>query len=210
MKAWTWSSFADIAGWANRQLRRVPVWALYVLGALPAPYLVYLAGTGGLGVEPIRALEQELGGLALKLLVFGLAISPLRRLTGLNLMRFRRATGLLTFYYVACHLLVWLLLDVQFLSEVWADIVKRPYVTVGMLAFVLMIPLAATSNNLSVRRLGARWRGLHRLTYLAAALGGVHFVILSKGFRIEPLVYLGIILILLATRLPARRRSAPA
>ncbi|WP_299664047.1 protein-methionine-sulfoxide reductase heme-binding subunit MsrQ [uncultured Ruegeria sp.] len=185
----------------NQILRRIPVWAIYSLGALPAPWLFYLGITGGLGVEPIEALEHEFGELALQLLILGLAVTPLRRFVGINLMKFRRAIGVLTFSYVALHLLIWLVLDVQIPSEIWADIVKRPYITVGMAAFLLLLPLAATSNNWSVRRLGPRWRKLHKLVYPAALLGALHYVMLAKGFQIEPLIYLSIILGLLATRL---------
>ncbi|TMV04766.1 protein-methionine-sulfoxide reductase heme-binding subunit MsrQ [Ruegeria sediminis] len=196
--------------WMNAQLRRIPMWLVYVAGMLPAPVLVYLGATGGLGIEPIEALEHELGKLALQLVVAVLAISPLRRLTGLNLMRFRRAIGLLAFFYVCCHLLVWLVLDVQKPAQIWADIVKRPYVTVGMAGFLLMLPLAVTSNNWSLRKLGPRWRLLHRLTYLAAVLGAVHYVMQAKGFQLEPLIYLWIILGLLLLRLPGSRRKAVA
>jgi methionine sulfoxide reductase heme-binding subunit len=119
-----------------------------------------------------------------------------------NLIRFRRAIGVLAFTYVALHLLVWLVLDVQALERIWADIVKRPYITVGMIGFVAMIPLALTSNNWSVRRLGPTWRQLHKLTYLVVLLGAVHFVMLRKGLQIEPLLYLGAIVLLLALRLP--------
>ncbi|MEW2911801.1 protein-methionine-sulfoxide reductase heme-binding subunit MsrQ [Leisingera sp. JC11] len=190
---------------ANQLLRRLPVWAVYLLGALPAPWLFCLGLTGGLGVEPIKALEHEYGELALQLLILTLAISPLRRLLGLNLMKFRRAVGLLCFFYVLCHLLVWLVLDVQILGQILTDIAKRPYITIGMGAFVLMLPLAMTSNNLSVRRLGRAWSRLHRLTYAAAVLGAVHFVMVSKGFQIEPLIYLGLVLFLLALRLAGSR-----
>ena len=185
----------------NQILRRIPVWAVYVLGILPAPWLFYLGMTGGLGVEPIEALEHEFGELALQLLILGLAVTPLRRFVGINLMKFRRAIGVLTFSYVALHLLIWLVLDVQIPSEIWADIVKRPYITVGMAAFLLLLPLAATSNNWSVRRLGPSWRKLHKLVYPAALLGALHYVMLAKGFQIEPLIYLSVILGLLATRL---------
>jgi len=185
----------------NAAVRHVPVWALWLAGLGPAGWFFYLGLTGGLGAEPIKALEHQLGEVALQLLVAGLAITPLRRYTGVNLMRFRRAIGLLVFTYVSLHLAVWLLLDVQDAGRVWADIVKRPYVTVGFAAFLLMIPLALTSNDLSLRRLGPRWRRLHRLVYPAAALGAVHFIWLSKGFQIEPLIYLAAILGLLALRL---------
>ena len=186
----------------NQILRRVPVWAVYLLGVLPAPWLFYLGLTGGLGIEPIEALEHRYGELALQLLIFGLAITPLRRLLGLNLMKFRRAIGVLTFVYVSLHLLVWLVLDVQVPSQIWADILKRPYITVGMAGFALLLPLAVTSNNWSVRKLGPRWRKLHRLVYPAAILGAVHYLMLARGFQIEPLVYLIAILVLLALRLP--------
>ncbi|WP_170578567.1 protein-methionine-sulfoxide reductase heme-binding subunit MsrQ [Ruegeria arenilitoris] len=186
----------------NHILRRIPAWAVYLIGALPAPWLFYQGLTGGLGVNPIEALEHRYGELALQLLIGVLAVSPLRRFIGLNLLKFRRALGVLTFAYVTLHLLVWLVLDVQVPSQIWADIVKRPYITVGMAAFVLMLPLAVTSNNLSVRKLGPRWRSLQRLVFPAAILGGLHYVMLAKGFQIEPLVYLSAIVGLLLLRLP--------
>ena len=189
----------------NSGLRRVPVWAVYLAGALPAPFLVYQGATGGLGVEPIKALEHGMGEWALQFLIAGLAVTPLRRRIGLNLMRFRRALGLLAFFYVCLHLLTWLVLDVRIPAQIWADIVKRPYITVGMAGFLLLLPLALTSNALAVRRLGARWRRLHRLVYPAVLLGAVHFVMLRKGLQLEPLVYLAVALGLLALRLPVRR-----
>ncbi|WP_245513976.1 protein-methionine-sulfoxide reductase heme-binding subunit MsrQ [Antarcticimicrobium luteum] len=199
-----------IADRLNTGLRRIPVWAVYLLGALPAPVLFYRGATGGLGVEPIKALEHELGALALQLLIAGLAVTPLRRRLGVNLMKFRRAIGLLSFSYVCLHLLTWLLLDVQIPAQIWGDIVKRPYITVGMGALLLLLPLALTSNTASVRRLGPAWRRLHRLVYPAVLLGAVHFVMLRKGLQIEPLIYLGLILVLLALRVPARRLTRPA
>lgn len=194
----------------NAWARRIPTWVIYLVGALPAPWLFYLGATGGLGVEPVKALEHEYGELALQLLIAGLCVTPLRRQFGINLVKFRRALGLLAFSYVTMHLLVWAVLDVQALDRVWADIVKRPYITIGMSAFVLMVPLAATSNNWSVRRLGPRWRQLHRLTYAVVLLGAVHFIWLRKGWQVEPLVYLVVIVALLALRMrgPFRTRVA--
>jgi len=190
----------------NALARRVPVWSVWLILLMPAVWTFWLGLTGGLGAEPIKALERELGEVALQLLVLGLCITPLRRFLGINLIRFRRAIGLLAFTYVGLHLLVWLVLDVQIPAQIWADIVKRPYVTVGFTAFLLMIPLALTSNDRSLRRLGPRWRQLHKLTYAVAVLGAVHFIWLSKGFQIEPLIYLIVILGLLALRLRAMRR----
>jgi len=193
--------------WVNGMVRKIATWLVYIVGLIPVPLFLYLAQTGGLGREPIKALEHELGELALKLLIVGLAITPLRKLVGLNLIKFRRAIGVLTFTYVALHLLVWLVLDVQVLSQIWADILKRPYITIGMLGFVMMIPLVITSNNWSVKRLGAGWRRLHQLTYLVAILGGIHFIMIAKGIQLEPLIYMAVILGLLAYRLPAIRKS---
>lgn len=186
----------------NVAARKVPAWAIYIVAIIPVPVLLYMAQTGGLGREPVKALEHELGEIALQLVIAGLCISPLRRFAGVNLLKFRRAIGLIAFAYVLLHLLVWAVLDVQALDRVVADIIKRPYITIGMAAFVLMVPLAFTSNNMSVRWLGAAWRRLHLLTYPIAILSVVHFIWLSKGFQLEPLVYLAIILGLLALRIP--------
>ena len=193
----------------NTIARRIPTATLYILCALPAPWLFYLGVTGRLGAEPIKALERELGEIALQLVVAGLTITPLRRFLGVNLLKFRRALGLMAFIYVSLHLAVWLFLDVQIVVQIWADIIKRPYVTIGMAAFLMMIPLAVTSNNFAVRKLGPKWRQLHKLTYVIAILGAIHFIWLSKGFQLEPLIYLAVILGLLALRIrPQRRKQA--
>ncbi|NSX53508.1 protein-methionine-sulfoxide reductase heme-binding subunit MsrQ [Parasulfitobacter algicola] len=194
----------------NKGVRRIHAWPLYIVGVIPAVWLIYSGATGGLGAEPIKALEHRLGLIGLQLLIAGLAITPLRKWAGLNLIKFRRAIGLLTFFYILLHLLVWLVLDVQILSQIWADIIKRPYITIGMIGFILMIPLAVTSNNYSIRKLGAKWRRLHQLTYVAAVLGAIHFVMLSKGFQLEPFAYLIAILTLLATRIRWNRKRVVA
>lgn len=188
--------------------RRAPVWAVWAMALAPVPWLFWAGATGGLGVEPVEVLEHRFGLFALQFLIAGLTVSPLRRHLGVNLLRFRRALGLIAFTYVGLHLAVWLLLDVQNPAQVWADILKRPYITIGMVAFLLMVPLAVTSNDWSVRRLGPGWRRLHRLTYAVAVLGALHFVMLSKGLQLEPLLYMGAILALLALRL--RRSGARA
>jgi methionine sulfoxide reductase heme-binding subunit len=190
----------------NSALRRVPPWTLYVAGAAYIVWLFWLGATGGLGAEPINALQRELGQTGFKLLVIALAVTPLRRFAGLNLIRFRRALGLTVFMYISVHLMVWLVLDLQSFARVWADILKRPYITIGMVGFAMMIPLAITSNNLMVRKLGKSWRQLHMLTYVVVLLGGVHFVMVRKGFQMEPLVYLAIALALLATRVKWRKQ----
>lgn len=194
----------------NRYARKVPVWVLWVIYLIPVPVLLYLGATGGLGREPIEALEHELGEIAIQLLIIGLCITPLRTYFGLNLLKFRRAIGLLAFTYVVLHMLVWAVLDVQVVSQMWKDILKRPYVTVGMAAALLMLPLALTSNNASVRKLGARWRSLHKLTYPVAVLAAIHFLWVRKGFQIEPILYLLVILGLLLLRAIPRRRASRA
>lgn len=185
----------------NKYVRKVPSWLIYVASTLYVAWLFYLGMTGGLGPEPINAIERELGITALQAVTLGLAVTPLRKHLGVNLMKHRRAIGVTAFFLVTAHLLVWLLLDVQSLERIWADIVKRPYITIGMLAFVLMLPLGVTSNNWSVRKLGPLWRTLHKLTYGVSILGGVHFVMLAKGFQLEPLIYLGLIVGFLVLRL---------
>jgi sulfoxide reductase heme-binding subunit YedZ len=192
----------------NGVLRRIPAWPLYIVAVLP-PILMFFAALGGnLGVDPVKALEHEMGELGLQVLIVVLAISPLRRFTGISLIKFRRALGLIGFFYIFLHLLVWLVLDVQIVSQIIKDILKRPYITIGMAAFVLMIPLAITSNNRSLRKLGSKWRVLHKLTYPAIILGGVHFVWLVKGWQLEPLIYLAVILGLLAMRMKPKKRFA--
>ncbi len=194
-----------MAGQINATLRRVPAWVLYVLAPIPVITIFYLGLTGELGIDPAKRIEHELGLWSLWLLIAGLAVTPLRRWAGVNLLKFRRAIGVITFFYLLAHLLTWLVLDVQF-QNVWADIVKRWYITVGMAAFVLMLPLAFTSNTWSVKRLGAaKWRKLHKLTYPIAILGALHFLLLVKGFQWEPILYASIIAGLLLSRVrPAR------
>lgn len=184
--------------------RNVPSWLVYLIGALIPVYYFYLGVTGGLGAEPIRELEEALGLIGLQALIVVLLITPLRKWTGVNLVMHRRALGNLAFYFILCHFLVWAILDVQDPSQVAADIVKRPYIVVGMFGLAAMIPLAMTSNDWAVRKLGpVRWRRLHKLTYLACAAGGIHYLMQAKTWiQPQPWAYLLLVLALLATRLP--------
>ncbi|KAA9006166.1 protein-methionine-sulfoxide reductase heme-binding subunit MsrQ [Histidinibacterium aquaticum] len=195
----------------NQALRRVPAWPIYLLGFAWIGALFYRGATGALGPEPVEALEHAYGELALQLLIAGLAVTPLRKHAGINLLKFRRAIGLMAFYVLIAHVLVWAVLDLQSVARVWADIVKRPYITIGMAGFLLLVPLALSSNNLSIRKLGgATWRRLHRLVYPAVILGALHYVWLVKGFELEPLLYAGTIGVLLLLRVPRSRRLATA
>lgn len=199
----------QVVGGINTGLRKAPAWLVYLGGLGWAAYLFWLGLSNQLGPEPINTLERLYGDVAIKLLILGLAVTPLRKWPGLNLMKFRRAIGVTAFGFVLAHFLVFAILDVQTLERVWTEIVKRPYVTIGMAGFVLLIPLALTSNNLSVRRLGgAGWRRLHKLTYAAALLGAVHYLWLVKGFQIEPVVYTALIVGLLLTRIKWSRARA--
>lgn len=186
----------------NAAARRVPTWPLYIAALIPPAWLFYRAMTGGLGVDPVKAMEHQIGLMGLQVLIASLCITPLRRFAGVNLIKFRRALGLIAFFYIVLHLLVWLFLDVRIPSQILTDIYKRPYITLGMVGFALLIPLALTSNRWSIRRLGANWRRMHWLVYPAVVLGGLHFVILRKGWQMEPLLYLAAILVLLVTRIP--------
>lgn len=197
-----------MANFVNTWLRKVPAWLIYVTGAAWAAWLFYQGIDGKLGPEPINTLERLYGEIALQLLVAGLVVTPLRNWTGINLIKFRRAIGVTCFFFVLAHLMVWAVLDVGTLGRVWADIVKRPYITIGMGAFLLLLPLAITSNNKMMRKLGpVRWRKLHKLTYPAAVLGALHYVWLVRGWPLEPFLYLGVILGLLALRLRLRQRT---
>lgn len=192
----------------NHWLRAIPNWVVYVLCGLPAPLLFMAALNGALGPEPIEALEHEYGQFALQLLIASLFVTPLRRFWGVNLLKFRRALGVMSFIYATLHLLVWVVLDMALRwREMWAEIVERPYITIGMLAFVLMVPLALTSNGASIRRLGAAaWRRLHRLAYPLAILAAVHFVMVQKVWEAEALIYLSLVLVLLAVRIAPKQK----
>jgi sulfoxide reductase heme-binding subunit YedZ len=191
-----------------RQTLRVAVFL-----ACLAPLGVLLADLfgGRLGPEPIRATELRTGIWALTLLVVTLAITPLRRLTGWNVLGgYRRMLGLFAFTYVCLHFLTWFGVDQFFaLAYIGKDIVKRPYITVGFASFLLMIPLAITSRTSMVRRLGKRWATLHSLVYVAALGGVVHFVWEVKADLTQPTIYALVIVGLLLLRFLPRRGARP-
>ncbi|MBZ7921276.1 protein-methionine-sulfoxide reductase heme-binding subunit MsrQ [Ensifer adhaerens] len=190
------------------------VWALYGFGLVPAGYAFYLGATGQLPGNPVKEFEHLLGLWALRYLVATLAITPIRDLFGINWLRYRRALGLLAFYYVLMHFLAYMLLDqVLNVPAILADIARRPFITIGMAAFVMLIPLAVTSNNWSIRKLGTRWNTLHRLAYLIAAAGALHFSMSVKVVGPEQMLYLGLVTVLLVWRLvrkPYLRRKRHA
>jgi methionine sulfoxide reductase heme-binding subunit len=193
----------------NGAARRLPTWVIYVCGAIPFAALVYGAIFGGLGADPVKALENELGQWGLRFLVASLAITPLMRL-GLRLLKFRRAVGLVGFSYIVLHFLVWITLDLALRwGQIGSELYKRPFILVGFAAFLMLLPLALTSWNGAVRRMGAlAWKRLHRLAYPAILAGAVHYVMIGKVWSYDALFYLALTLVLLATRLPffARQR----
>ncbi len=192
----------------NRALRHVPVSAVWLAGLIPLALLVLDTLGGHLGVDPVRDIEHRLGRTAIYFLIATLTVTPLLRLTRVNLMRFRQALGLICFTYLVCHLAAWIAFDMGFLwAQIVRDVVKRPYLIFGMVAFVMLLALAVTSNRWSIRRMGAGWRRLHRLIYPAAILAAVHWLWALKVWESWPLMILSVILTLLSLRLLGFPRS---
>ena len=180
-----------------------------------APFLLLCFDffTDGFGAEPVEEITHRTGWWALTLLLATLAVTPLRKLSGWNrVIQLRRMLGLFAFFYACLHFLTYLGLDQLFAFDyIGEDIAERPYITVGFTAWLLLVPLAVTSTKGWIRRLGKRWTKLHRLVYVSAALGVLHFFWLVKADTREPLIYAAVLALLLAARvvpLPklARRR----
>ena len=188
--------------WLNAPLRKIPVWLVYGVGLIPGVYVHWAGFNNRLGADPLAVIEHETGIWALRFMIAALFVSPLLRLLRLNLIKFRRSLGLLGFYYAAMHLAAWVWLDRGFSwSAIWTEILKRPYITVGMVAFVILVPLAVTSNDWAVRRLAtATWRRIHWWAYIATALGAIHFLLVVKAWPPEPLIYCAIVAVLLLWR----------
>lgn len=196
--------------WLVPRLLRPTLWLVCLA---PLGLVVADGVRGGLGANPIQEVTHRTGRWALILLLATLAVTPVRRLTGWNeLVRLRRPLGLFAFFYATLHFLVYVAIDQFFaFGEVLADIAKRPYITAGFAAFALLVPLAATSTRAAVRRLGRRWQALHRLVYISAALGVLHFLWLVKAPAIRrPLTYGAVLVLLLLLRLPVWRRAGRA
>jgi sulfoxide reductase heme-binding subunit YedZ len=192
---------------------------VFALCLLPLAWLAWDVAHGQLGPDPVAQLEHRSGDWALRMLLTTLAITPLRLLTKWNwLIRYRRMLGLFAFFHASVHLALYLVVDLGgFWSQILGEIVKKPYITVGFAAWLLMLPLALTSTRGMMRRLGSHWQRLHRLAYVAGACGVLHYLWLVKSGNTiavrEPLVYLAILVLLLASRLPGwlrrwRARSA--
>lgn len=180
--------------------------ALFFICVIPLARTAWLAQTA---INPIEFITHQTGTWTLNFLLITLTITPLRQITGRNeLIRFRRMLGLYAFFYVCMHFLTWLVLDHFFdFHQILRDIVKRPFITVGFLAFVLMIPLAVTSTDKMVRRLKRNWARLHKLIYVIATLGVLHYWWLVKRDITQPLIYAILLGLLLAWRFVRRQRQ---
>lgn len=185
---------------------------MFGLALLPLLWLLWLGMNDSLTANPIEFITRATGDWTLYFLCFTLAITPLRRLTGQNgLLRFRRMLGLFTFFYASLHFLTFLWFDHFFeLTEMVRDVFKRPFIAMGFSAFVLLIPLAVTSNDRMVRKLGRRWIVLHRLIYVIAVLSILHFWWMRAGKNnfAEPLIMGAVVAILLSLRLTGARRDS--
>ncbi|ADJ64538.1 sulfite oxidase transmembrane subunit YedZ protein [Herbaspirillum seropedicae SmR1] len=188
-------------------------WLFLALACLPLLRLVILGFTGGLGANPLEFITHSTGDWTLYLFCLTLAVTPLRKLTGLNwLVRMRRMLGLMAFFYLCLHFTTFVWFDHFFdLGEIWKDILKRPFITVGVIALLLSIPLALTSTNGMVRRLGGkRWQALHRLVYLIVPLGVLHYWWDKAGKNLiaQPLLFAVLVGLMLVLRLVWRKGRA--
>jgi sulfoxide reductase heme-binding subunit YedZ len=205
--AWTWLSITDMSfAAALKSAYAKPV--AHLLCLLPFTGLLWAAFNDGLGANPVEKLTQETGDWTLRFLLVTLSLSPLRQWTGqASFIRFRRMLGLYTFFYVCCHFSIWFIADHSLdVVEMFEDIVKRPYITLGFSALVSMLPLAITSNQAMIRRLGKKWKTLHQLVYLVILLGVLHFLWLTKADYLEPTIYAIIAVILLVHRVGPMKR----
>ena len=185
-------------------LRRWLKPVVFVISLLPLAWLVYRTLTGDLGANPIEAIIRYLGDWALRFILIALAVTPLRIVTGwLPIARLRRMMGLFAFFYVVLHIMGYVGLDHLFdWATIWKDIVKRVYITVGMAALLMLIPLAITSTDGMIRRLGGTaWRRLHLLVYPAAIAGVIHYFLMIKAGYQQPLIYAVVLAVLFSVRL---------
>ena len=182
-------------------IRRLKSWHIYVSLLVPLLFLTYDLLSGRLGVDPMRSIEKSLGITAIYILILTLCITPFSVLTGINFIRFRRVFGLMSFFYIILHFSTWLLLDMQLRwVEIAESLTRKPFIVFGMMGFLLLIPLAATSNNYSMKRLGKYWQKLHKLIYVAIILGGIHYLMMEKTLQNDAIITFIIIIVLISLR----------
>ena len=191
-------------------MRKAAKVLLFTAALVPQALLIRGAVTGTLGVNPAETIQLETGRWALKFLLLSLAVTPVRRLTGWNvLIQFRRMLGLFAFFYAFCHFMSYWSFDLNFaFSAMVGDVLKRPFIALGFAAFLLMVPLAVTSTKGWIRRMGKRWAQLHRLVYVSAILAVLHFAFKVKVFTGDPVWYAVALVVLLGARVAWRLKSA--
>lgn len=188
VSSWTWVSWFKVV--------------FFVLGCVPVVVIATAVVTGTSGPNPIEYITNETGEMALRLLLLGLMLTPMRWLFKSTApIRFRRMVGLFAFFYVVLHFVTYAVLDKQLdVSAIAEDLFKRTYIIAGFLSLLMLIPLAITSTKAMMRRLGKRWLTLHKLVYVASIAAVLHYIWLSKGDQLEPLVYAAILAVLLGMR----------
>lgn len=193
----------------SQAARKIPEMPLYIVGLVPPAWLLWRGATGALGPDPVKVMEHTIGLWGLQLLLASLCVTPLLRFARINLIKFRRPLGLIGALYILLHFLVWLLLDLQLRwGQIIEDLSKRPYIIVGFVALLLLVPLAATSWKGAIRAMGPQaWGRLHKLSYLIVILGGVHFVMQEKVWEVESLAYLFAAILLVGSRILWLKRS---
>jgi sulfoxide reductase heme-binding subunit YedZ len=181
---------------------------IFTLSLMPIFYIIYQILTNQLGPEPIKDITHHTGKWTLYFIVITLAMTPLKKITKLNIwINYRRMFGLFIFFYASVHLMTYVGLDYRFdLESIGDDIIKKKYIFIGFSAWLLLIPLAVTSNKRMMKILKDKWKKLHRLIYLISLFGGIHYLWLVKRDLTEPLIFLTIILILLAFRLKFKKK----
>ncbi len=176
--------------------------AVFIVSLIPFAYLVFIVITGNAGANPIEYIEKNTGEWSLRFLLLSLAMTPFAEITkSLHPIKLRRMVGLFAFFYVFLHVLTYAVLDQSLnLNDIVADVLERPFITAGFVSTLILIPLALTSNRFMVAKLKSRWKALHRWVYIASIAAILHYIWLAKGERIEPIVYLVVLMLLLGYR----------
>ena len=182
---------------------------VFILSTIPFLFIFYKIYFNKLGPEPVKEITHFTGEWTLIFICLTLSMTPLKRLTNLNIwISFRRILGLFVFFYASLHLLTYIGIDYRFnLQPILDDVLKKKYIFIGFAAWVLLLPLAITSSQMMMKLLKNNWKKLHRLIYVIAIFGALHYIWLSKTIFFRPLVYLVIILVLLALRIRIKKRN---
>ena len=191
----------------SRSIKNYRILIIYIILLTPIPVYFYLGLMNRLGPDPVKFLEHKYGELSLIFLILTLSITPLLKILKVNLLKYRRCFGLVTFYYVISHILIYLIFDIGLsLDLLVSDLKKRYYIIAGFFSFILLIPLAVTSSDKAVKRLSPKtWKRLHKLVFIALLLSIIHFILLSKTWTIELLTYTLATMIILLIRIKYKK-----